>query len=227
MPTKPNSAEYLTELPVTSSASLTDIIYAVQGYVSPENPGLSIQQTLAQVHALFQTTLTVSGNGNPNGAVAGTIFEFYWDTTNGILYICTQAGNASNAIWNKVIRLTGGSGITISQAGDNIQISNSGSGITFNDVTGTMQTMMPNNAYQANNSSLVQLTLPATSAFGDSLLISGYGAGGWTIVQTAGQQIIVGDEQTTVGDTPTQRRVLRRRLSTRARGTHNLSALCE
>lgn len=200
MPTKPNNGEYLTQLPTTAQANLTDIIYAVQGYNPPNSQGLAVQQTLGQVHTLFQTTITLSSVGNPNGNLAGTIYQYCWDSLNHILYICTSPGTAATAIWEKVITLTGGSGITITQSGDIIEISSSASGMTWTDVTSTSQTMVTNNAYQANNASLVSLTLPIASSFGDSLWISGLGSGGWTIVQNANQQIIVGNQQTTVGN---------------------------
>ena len=197
MPT-PTQGEYLTQLPTTSAANLTDIIYAVQGY-SSDSPGLSVQETLGQVIALATTTFTTYYPGNPNGNVAGTLFQYCWDSTNSILYICTSAGTTSTAVWQKVITLTGGSGVTITQNGSVIEISASSSGITWNDVTGTSVNMVTNNAYQPNNASQVMLNLPSSASFGDELWVKGYGAGGWTIIQGSGQQIIVGDESTTVG----------------------------
>jgi hypothetical protein len=194
----PTQAEYLTDLPTVTAANPTDIIYAVQGF-SSNNPGLSVQETLGQVLALAQTTFTLHYSGNPNGNIAGTIFQYCWDTVDGILYICTFAGTATTAVWSKVITLTGGSGVTIVQNGNVIEISASSAGITWNDVTGTSVNMMTNSAYQPNNAGLVTLALPTASSFGDELWIKGLGAGGWTITQAAGQQMIVGPRSTTVG----------------------------
>lgn len=191
MPT-PTSGEYLTQLPTTTAAYPTDIIYAVQG-------GLSVQETLGQIQTLIQTGLSTYYVGNPNGNLGGTIFQYCWDSTDGILYICTTAGTASTAVWQKVITLTGGSGVTINQSGNVIEISASSSGMSWANVKGTSINMMTNNAYLANNASQVMLNLPTTASFGDTLTVSGYGAGGWTIIQNANQQIIVGSEQTTVG----------------------------
>jgi len=192
MPTPPNNGEYLTQLPTVSAAHASDIIYAVQG-------GLSVQETLSQVQSLFQANLVTYFSGNPNGSLAGTIYQFCWDTLDSILYLCTFAGTSSTTIWSKVITLTGGSGITITQNGNIIQISSSASGTTWNNITGTSAAMMTNNGYQTNNAGLVTLTLPISSSFGDLLEVSGFGAGGWTIVQLAGQQIIVGSALTTLG----------------------------
>ena len=49
-----------------------------------------------------------SGNGNPNGNVAGTAgsptipASVYWDATNDILYVCTTTGSTSTAVWTAV-----------------------------------------------------------------------------------------------------------------------------
>lgn len=193
--------ERFTDLPTTTNAQMSDIICAVQNYVSPSNLGLSVQETLGQIFSLFQTNIILYNAGNPNGLVAGTTYQFCWDTTNSILYICTTSGTALSAVWSKAIKLTAGSGITISQSANNIQISASSSQLDFNSVTGTSATMVSNNAYQANNAGLVTLTLPATSSFGDIIWVSGYGAGGWQVAQNAGQSIIVGASVSTVGAT--------------------------
>lgn len=57
----------------------------------------------------FSTTAAFqSGFGSPNGVVAGTAgsptisASSYWDATNNILYICTQTGTASTAVWTAV-----------------------------------------------------------------------------------------------------------------------------
>jgi len=63
-------------------------------------------------------------------------------------------------------------------------------GITWNNVTGTADTMIKDNAYLANNAGLVTLTLPVSLSVLDTFVISGAGAGGWKIAQRAGQQII-------------------------------------
>lgn len=93
--------EMFTQLPTVSNATMSDIICAVQGYVSPTNPGLSVQETLQQVYNLFQANIILFNAGNPNGVVAGTQYQFCWDTIDSILYICTFSGTASTAIWTR------------------------------------------------------------------------------------------------------------------------------
>jgi len=173
--------EMFTSLPTVSSAQLTDIICAVQGYVSPSVLGLSVQEPLQQIYNLFQANIILFNSGNPNGFVAGTTYQFCWDTLDQDLFICTTSGTALTAVWTNV---------------------NSGSDIfQWTNVTGTSLVMSQNNGYVANNAGLVTLTLPAGSAFGTNISIVGTGAGGWLIAQSAGQQIHIGSASTTSGAT--------------------------
>lgn len=191
--------ERFTDLPTVSSAQMTDIICAVQGYVSPSVLGLSVQETLGQVFSLFQSNVILSNAGNPNGLVAGTTYQLLWDTTNMLLWVCTTSGTSTTAVWTKSIQLTAGTGVTISQAGNNITISATSLGGSFVSVTGLTQAMVSDTTYQANNAALVTLTLPATSSAGDEIQITGLGAGGWIVAQNAGQNIQIGNASTTVG----------------------------
>lgn len=101
--------ERITDLPTVTNSSLSDIIYAVQGYVSPSNLGTSVQETMQQVFNLMLANIVLHNAGNPNGAVAGVIYQFCWDTTNHVMYVCTTSGSTSTAIWTA---LPPGAGIT-------------------------------------------------------------------------------------------------------------------
>lgn len=190
--------EMFTQLPPVANAMMSDIICAVQGYVSTTNPGLSVQETLQQVYSLFKTNIILYNAGNPNGFVAGTTSQLCWDTTDGILYICTTSGTSSTAVWSKTITLTAGSGITIVQNANNIVISTSDLGLSWNNITTTSATMVAGNGYVTNNASRVILTLPTISAFGDIIFVVGQGSGGWRIVYGAGQKIQVGEDSSTI-----------------------------
>jgi hypothetical protein len=189
--------EKLTDLPVASSANLGDIIYAVQGFVPSVSLGTSVQETLQQVFDLFKIGFIVDNAGNPNGAVAGSLNQLCWDSTNHILYICTNPGNAATAVWMKTIQLTAGSGVSISQAGSNITISAVSSLFPWVEVLGTSQIMSANTGYIPNNASQVAFTLPVGSNVGDELFVVGEGTGGWIINQNVGQTINLGTSTTT------------------------------
>lgn len=195
--------ERFTDLPTVGSAQLTDIICAVQGYVSPTVLGESVQETLQQVFNLFQSNIVLFNAGNPNGAVAGQTYQLCWDTTNKILYVCTSTGSVSTAIWTKSIQLTAGTGITVVQNGNNITVSATGTGVSWSVITSATQAMTTDSGYVANytGGGTLVFTLPTTSSVGDALYINGLGSSGWQIAQNAGQQIIIGSVSSTVGVT--------------------------
>lgn len=99
------------------------------------------------------------------------------------------------------ITLVGGTNVTTTgnPGANTITIDAVGGGITWNEETGTSATMAVNNGYIANNAALVTLTLPAAAAVGDSVRVTGKGAGGWRIAQNAGQTIYFGTSTTTTG----------------------------
>ena len=113
--------EMFTSLPTVSSATMSDIICAVQGYLNPSNLGISVQETLGQVFNLFQSNIVLFYDGDPNGNVAGTTYQFCWDAINNTLYICVLSGPASTAVWVRAdindgytTTVTGGTTTTLS-----------------------------------------------------------------------------------------------------------------
>lgn len=108
--------EMITQLPTVTSANLSDIIYAVQGYSSPSSPGTSVQETLQQVFNLMVGQTILNFAGNPNSNVAGQIYQFCYDTTDKYLYVCTSTGSAMTAVWtlvgaNLLAPANGGTGV--------------------------------------------------------------------------------------------------------------------
>lgn len=99
--------EMITQLPTVPNSSMSDIIYAVNGFVSPSIPGTSVQETLQQVFNLFLANTILNNSGNPNGSVAGVQYQLCWDKTNNLMYICTTSGSSSTAIWTALPPNTG------------------------------------------------------------------------------------------------------------------------
>ena len=120
--------------------------------------------------------------------------ELVGPLTDGQLLIGDTAGVSPVAA-----TLTAGSGIGIVNAAGSITISATGTGFTWNEVTGTSQTIVIDNGYIANNASQVDFTLPASGALGDTFQIVGKGAGGFKISQNAGQTIHYVASDTTTG----------------------------
>lgn len=79
------------------------------------------------------------------------------------------------------------------------QYSGGGTGITWNEVTTTSQSLAIANGYVMNNASQVIGTLPASAVFGSVIRIVGKGAGGWKVTQNAGQTIHFDGNNTTTG----------------------------
>jgi hypothetical protein len=42
------------------------------------------------------------GQGDPNGTVSGTINDKYFGTAQNLLWICTQSGTSTTAVWEVV-----------------------------------------------------------------------------------------------------------------------------
>lgn len=124
-------------------------------------------------------------------------------TASSIGAVTTLTGNTGGAVPPTLgnINVVGSGGVTVSgnPGTSTLTISVSGSGMTWNEVTGASANMSVNNGYIANNAGLVTLTLPATSAFGDVIQVGGKGTGGWRIAQNAGQTIHFGSLDTTTG----------------------------
>lgn len=96
--------------------------------------------------------------------------------------------------------LTAGTGVTITNGTGSITINAAGGALTWTVVTGTTQAAAVNNGYIANNAGQVTVTLPATSAVGDIVAVTGINnATGWKVAQNAGNQIFFGTSSTTAG----------------------------
>lgn len=119
------------------------------------------------------------------------------------IVVDTLTGNSGGAVGPTAnnINILGAGGITVAgnPGTSTLTISVSGSGMSWNEVLGTSQSMSVNNGYVPNNVALVTLTLPAIAAFGDVIQIGGKGAGLWKIAQNASQVIHFGIADTTVG----------------------------
>jgi hypothetical protein len=83
------------QLPSVAAAALTDVTSAVQSNVT-------VQETWQQVFNLFLANTVLNFAGNPNGNVAGNIYQLCYDTTDAVLYVCTTSGSVSTAIWKAV-----------------------------------------------------------------------------------------------------------------------------
>ena len=114
--------ENFLQLPTVTSAQLSDVVAAVQSNVT-------VQETLQQIFNLFLANNVLSFAGNPNGNVAGTAFQFCYDTTNKILYICTTTGSASTAVWTATS--IGSFPVSLSNGGTSASLVASNGGVVY------------------------------------------------------------------------------------------------
>lgn len=87
-----------------------------------------------------------------------------------------------------------GTGITLTNANGvsgNTTISSSVIGLTWNTVSATTQSASVNNGYVCINASTTTITLPATYAIGDMIIIAGYGTSNNFIVTASSGDTIV------------------------------------
>jgi|GEM_PF-3178099 hypothetical protein len=114
--------EKFSQLPTVTNANLADIIAAVQA-------GTSVQETLGQVFTLFLANMVLNNAGNPNGSVAGVIYQMCWDTTNHILYVCTTSGNAATAVWMAASDIT--IPVSLAQGGTGAALTAAAGGVVY------------------------------------------------------------------------------------------------
>lgn len=111
----------------------------------------------------------------------------------------TDAGTAVPS--GGVLTIAGAGTVTTSGAGSTVTITGSSSyvGLPWS-VINADQSAVVNNGYICNKAGTLVLTLPATSAIGDVIRVTGMNTAlGWQIAQGAGQQIYFGATNTTLG----------------------------
>jgi len=145
--------------------------------ISPTDGGTGVSNPTAH-------TLPVAEGAAP--------FNFLGPLTNGQLLIGSTGLDPSPAT------LTGGTGISIVNAAGSITI-NSDGGLTWQTITAS-QTLAINNGYVCiSPGGALSLALPAAAAVGSEIEVTLDGATSWTITQVLGQQIRIGNVQTTSG----------------------------
>jgi hypothetical protein len=98
------------------------------------------------------------------------------------------------------IFVLGGTGTRVvgTPGSNTITIDTTGSGVDWNLVTVSPQTIDIHQGYVTNNAAGITYVLPATMQFGEYFRITGIN-GLWTLTQNAGQTIHFGNQSTTTG----------------------------
>lgn len=100
--------------------------------------------------------------------------------------------------------ITAGTNISVTPGANTITIAALGGGVVTWSVISANQTAAVNNGYFCNKAGTLTLALPATSAVGDVIEVTNENsATGIQFTQAAGQQILIGNTNTTLGATGT------------------------
>ena len=136
--------------------------------------------------------MSQSGFLTPNQPVPGLNVETLTGNTGGAVPADALAN--INIIGSGFIDVAG----TIATNTLTISTSAGGSGLVW--TTALINTTLAANHGYVNNNAFGQtvFTLPATAVIGDTYAILGYSAAGWTVVENAGQSIMMGALTTTV-----------------------------
>ncbi len=95
--------------------------------------------------------------------------------------------------------IVAGAGISVTPGANTITIANTSTGLAWSVITAN-QTAAVNNGYFCNKAGTLTLALPASSAVGDVIEVANINtATGTQITQAAGQQIFIGNTNTTSG----------------------------
>ena len=94
--------------------------------------------------------------------------------------------------------MTGATGVTFPTSGTLATTGGSGVVVTAS-IAGTTQAGAVNTRYIVANAGQTTITLPATFAIGDVVIIKGLGAGGWILAANTGDTIQIGSSATSSG----------------------------
>lgn len=165
---------------------------AASAYVGAEANNIVIGTGLTGTAA--ESNLTRIGNGQTKCFIQGIDGVNVGSVAKVLTMASDQLGTAI---------ITAGSGISVTPGANTITIANTAAGLTWTVITAN-QTAAVNNGYFCNKASTLALALPASSAIGDVIEVANINtATGTQITQALGQQIFIGNTNTTSGATGT------------------------
>jgi|688.fasta_scaffold63898_5 hypothetical protein len=182
----------------TEFVAATEIRSDVTGTVAAgKTPGQLVLSTADNVTGALQTAMTITNAQVVNLAnalpVASGGTGNTGTPTNGQLLIGNGTGYTQATI-------TAGANITVTNGVGTISIASTGGGggsLSWSSITANQSAAKDNGYFVTANA--VQVTLPASSAVGDTFKISLDGGTSWSVRQLAGQQIFIGNQNTTAG----------------------------
>ena len=169
---------------------------AGSNYTAAESSNICIGSSV--LGTASESNVLIIGNGT--GTSAGNLNAAYICGINGINVgsVAKVLTMASDQIGTATI--TAGTNISVVAGANTITVNATGAASFAWAVTTVDASMVANNGYIANKAGLLTMTLPASSAIGDLLEITGINTAlGWKIAQNANQIIHFGTSNTTTG----------------------------
>lgn len=143
--------------------------------------------------------MTVYSTGFQNGVVVANNIDLSGANksaprmiADGQLIIGKTGGNP------QIATLTAGTGLSIVNGAGTITLNATGGGLTWQNI-GASQALVNNYGYVCGSGAGLSFSLPATASVGYVIQLALNGATSWTVTQGAGQQIRLGNVQTTSG----------------------------
>lgn len=168
------------------------------GRLSANVPLRNASQTFSGANSFINPANSFVGNGAGldaiNGAAIAPASISGTSIANGAVTAAKIAGGQVVKSINGVadaVTLSAGTNITLTPAGNNLQISAAPGGLTWRMVSATTLQAQPNAGYLLTNSALVIVTLPSSPNPGDVVRVSGSGGSGWRISQNPGQIVSI------------------------------------
>lgn len=132
-----------------------------------------------------------------------TINQILYSSANNVVAQITAANNgtlisSATGVPSWLANGTTGQVLTATTGSPPSWGASSFSAMPWTNITGATQALVVNNGYFANNAGAVTFTLPASATIGNIIRIADM-QGGWIIAQNANQQILYGNQNTTVG----------------------------
>jgi len=211
--------------PSSSTSSVTTITGSAGGPIAPFlgniifAPGTNMTSIVGAGNTLTFNAAAGGGsivfNGDTGSTVAGTTpinllggtgLSSVGNGTNTVTFnvdasvplsFASDSGSAVPAA--NALTIIGGTNVTTSATGSTVTINASGGSSFTWQAIGASQALAASNGYFCTAGGALVLTLPAVSAVGATIEVALDGSTSWSIAQNAGNQVRIGNQQTTAG----------------------------
>ncbi len=135
---------------------------------------------------------------NSKTSFAGILQAVWVEVSNGLQSIVFDADSGSATPSLGILNIFGSTGITTSASGNTVTITSNAT-LTWSSISSSQSLVADNGYFVVAPGAAVSLNLPGSSSVGDIIVVTLDGATSFTIAQSAGQTIRMGNRVTTSG----------------------------